>query len=80
MTIYLLCQALEFTQPLTEISTRNRKKCLGSKARPVRKADLAPSRNRLSKQYRIFHITQPYRTPRPATGIALVYGDGVYFL
>jgi hypothetical protein len=33
-------QALGFTQPLTEISTRSRKiMFLGSKERPVRKAD-----------------------------------------
>jgi hypothetical protein len=31
--------ALEFTQPLTEMSTRSRKMFQGSRARPARKAD-----------------------------------------
>jgi hypothetical protein len=41
---------------------------------------LPPSMRRLSRQYRIFNISQPYRPPRPVTGIALLYGDGVCFL
>jgi hypothetical protein len=36
--------------------------------------------SRLSRQCRILNIPQPYRPPRPVTGIALLYGDGVYFL
>jgi hypothetical protein len=42
-SIYLILQphqALGFTQPLTDMSTREKKKMfMGSRARPVRKAD-----------------------------------------
>jgi hypothetical protein len=54
---------------------------LGSKVRPVRKADnLATSVSRMSRQCGILNISQPYRPPRLVTGIALLYGDGVCFL
>jgi hypothetical protein len=36
--------------------------------------------SRLSIQCGILNILQPYRPPRPVTGIALLYGDGVCFL
>jgi hypothetical protein len=56
---------------------------LGSKARPVHKADnlsLPYLVSRLSRQCGILNISQPYRPPLPVTGIALLYGEGVYFL
>jgi hypothetical protein len=54
---------------------------LGSKVWPVRRADnLTANVSRLSRQCGIFNISQPYRPPRPVTGIALLYGDGVCLL
>jgi hypothetical protein len=50
-----------FTQPLTEMSTRSRKiMFLGSKARPVLRIDDLTA------------ISQPYRLPRPVTGLDLL--------
>jgi hypothetical protein len=36
--------------------------------------------SRLSRQCDILNISQPYRSPRPVTGLALLYGDEVCFL
>jgi hypothetical protein len=54
-------------QPLTEMSFKSGKVMfLGSRARPVHRADNPISR--LPKQCGILNISQPYRHPRPVSG------------
>jgi hypothetical protein len=46
----------------------------GGKELPVRRAEnLPPSVSRLSRQCGILNISQPYRSPRPVTGITSLY-------
>jgi hypothetical protein len=87
-SIYLILSAAlgPGVQPLTEMSTGNIKKksfwgvkcgwCVGLTTLP-------PSTSRLSRQCGILNISQPNRTPRPVTEIALLlqaYFCSVYIL
>jgi hypothetical protein len=48
---------------------------LRSRAWPVRRAYLTVIVSRLSRQCGILNISQPYGSPRPVTGIDLIYSS-----
>jgi hypothetical protein len=64
------------------MSTRSRNiMFLRSSTRPMRKGDNHTAIcGRLSKQCGIFNISQPYRPPRPVTGIALLFWDRIEYM
>jgi hypothetical protein len=62
--------ALESTQPLTEMSSRN---LAGGKGWPACKVDNSPlSVSRSSRKSGSLDISQPFGLPRPVTGIAFI--------
>jgi hypothetical protein len=74
--------ALGFVQPLKEMSTKNRNKFLGNKARQAYKAqNFTLSMSRLYRQCGILNISQTYKPPRPVIGIFIFfyfYSIGIY--
>jgi hypothetical protein len=62
--------ALGWTQPLTELSTRN---FPGDEGRPALKADSLTTVSRLYRKCWSLDISQPYGSSRPVTGIALPF-------
>jgi hypothetical protein len=68
--VYSASNRIEYQKHKNNVSGGNSGWCIGL-------TNLPPSVSRLSRQCEILNISQPYRPPRPVTGIALLYGDGV---
>jgi hypothetical protein len=69
--------ALGATEHLTELNASN---LPGVKGRAVLKVENLTAVSRLARKCVSLDVSQPCRPPRPVTGIALLYGDGVCFL
>jgi uncharacterized protein YunC (DUF1805 family) len=81
-----ISQLYRLPRPVTGIAYFKEKECASCEVRTGLKVLLQVASilqltvSKLSRQCGILNISQPYRLPRPVTGIALLYGEGVCFL